>query len=128
MGKVRNEIVAIVAADSELFSSLQLTKALWDKLEPTKRNHPLDDMLVREKLKEVIQGFFNEAPARKVLVDDSGLHVQNSGASDSASTSGSPLQEFLEKVKNLYKAPEETGLLEALKNLKRLGPSESSNQ
>lgn len=113
MGKVKNEIVAIVAADAEPFSALQLVKSLWDELEPEKRRHPLDDGVVREKLEEVVRKLFSEVPADKVLI----INPKNR---DSNTPSNSPLQEFLEAVKAIYEAPEETGFIEALKGLKKI--------
>lgn len=116
MGRVKNEIVAIVAADAELFSALQLVKSLWDKLDPQERNHPLSDSVVQEKLGKVVQELFKEVPAEKILIDNSGLRSPHG----ETRSSNSPLQKFLEAVRAIYENPEETGFIEALKGLKKI--------
>lgn len=122
MGKVKNEIVAIVAADTEPFSALQLVQSLWDRLDPQERDHPLNENLVRGKLEEIVQELFERAPARKVLIDRSRISIQGQDASGSTS----PLQDLLEGVRSLYEDPEKTGFVEALRNLKGLSNSQSA--
>lgn len=122
MGKVKNEIVAIVAADAELFSTLQLAQSLWDRLNPQERDHPLNEDVVREKLREIVQELFKGAPARKVLIDNSGISPQDQSASGSTSL----LQNLLEGVRSLYKDPEKTGFIEALRKLKGFSKPQST--
>lgn len=101
MGKIKNSIVAIVTSDSEPFSCLELTKMVWDKLEPSVRSHPLDDRLVEEALLQSVETVLEHHPGNYRLF------------------SGQKLQELLQLVKEAYENPE-VELIDMIKNLSGL--------
>ncbi|HCZ06065.1 MAG TPA: type I-D CRISPR-associated protein Cas7/Csc2 [Thermotogae bacterium] len=101
MGKIKNNIVAIVASDSEPFSCLELTKMVWDRLEPSMRSHPLDDRLVEEALLDSAKTILEHHPGRYQLFTDQ------------------KLGELLKLVTEAYENPS-VELIDMIKNLKGL--------
>lgn len=105
MGKIKNSIVAIVASDSEPFSCLELTKMVWDRLEPSVRSHPLDDRLVEEALLESVKTVLEHHPGKHRLLTDTNL------------------QELLRLVTEAYENPENE-LIKMIGDLKGLKTAE----
>ncbi len=102
IGKVKNEIVAIIGSDAELLSSLQLTKAVWDKLDAPVKQHPLPHDKVKEALLECVEESLKDAPATVQILKER------------------ELEDLLKEIREIYANPVEKGFVDALKNLKKL--------
>jgi len=87
IGKINNTIVAIILSNGEVFSSLELTKGVWDRLE--KKEHPLNTSEVEGKTLEVTRELADKLPFKTTII------------------AGKELQEVLESVRQAYKEPEE---------------------
>lgn len=87
IGKINNTIVAIILSNGEVFSSLELTKGVWDRLE--KKEHPLNTSEVEEKTLEVTVELADKLPFKTTLV------------------TGEKLQEVIESFRQAYKEPKE---------------------
>ncbi|WP_047265122.1 type I-D CRISPR-associated protein Cas7/Csc2 [Marinitoga sp. 1155] len=73
MGKIKNDIVAVVVSDCEIFSTLELTKMVWDKLENKK--HILDENIVVPKMIESIEELSEEQFGNLKLIKNEELKV-----------------------------------------------------
>jgi CRISPR-associated protein Csc2 len=75
VGKVRNEIVACIFSDCELFSNLELTQHTWDRLcaDGNAPEPPLDDEAVRKAVKESVAALQSNVFGRVVPVTDDDL-------------------------------------------------------
>lgn len=100
MGKVSNRIVALLAGETEMFSSLQLAKMLWDELKPDQRVHPLKDDELVEVLTRIVEENIKNIPSKVVLF------------------TREKLSNLIDEIKKVYQDPQTTGFVEALKNLK----------
>lgn len=103
MGKVSNKIVAIVAAETELFSTLQLTKMLWDSLKQgsSQMEHPLREDILMQELTNIIEKSLETVPSKYVLIK------------------GEELSQLISEVAEIYRKPERTEqFVNALKQLK----------
>jgi|GEM_PF-1675968 CRISPR-associated protein Csc2 len=107
IGKVSNIVVAIVGAEAEIFSSLQLTKLLWDNLSVNERTHPLKDDVLTEKLAKIIEDVCQKAPSRTELIV------------------GDELKKLLDETKKIYQNPKD--FVEALRNLKGILASKTGD-
>jgi len=96
IGKISNEILAIVGSNSEIFSTLELVKATYDKLDNT--SHPLN----KEDVKKATMEAFNDL-MKKHFVKHSILI-------------GQELENLLEEVRKIYKDPKP--FAEEIKKLK----------
>ena len=69
IGKIKNKIVAVVFSDCELFSNLELTQDVYDRLRPENKAElpfPLDDAAVEQavvgSIDSLITGIFSQRP------------------------------------------------------------------
>jgi CRISPR-associated protein Csc2 len=93
IGKIKNKIVAVAFSDCELFSNLELTQDVYDRLKPKGKAElpfPLDDNAVEQavvqSIESLITGVFSQKPA--ILI-------------------GEELEEELQGVAELYYKQEE---------------------
>ncbi|MCD6239013.1 MAG: type I-D CRISPR-associated protein Cas7/Csc2 [Thermotogae bacterium] len=105
MGKMKNTVVTIVASDSEPFSCLELTKMVWDRLNPSSRYHLLDDEPVRNALLSSVKEVLESYPGKCKTLE------------------GEELEKLLKVVIEAYEKPEEE-LVNMIKDLKGLKAEE----
>lgn len=54
-GRIRNTLVAVVFSDCEIFSNLELTQEVYDRLSTSDREHPLADSIVQRTTAEAVR-------------------------------------------------------------------------
>ena len=60
LGKMRNTIVGAIFSDCELFSNLELTQSVYDRLGEEGRQFPLDDTKVKTEIIAAVEGLAGE--------------------------------------------------------------------
>jgi CRISPR-associated protein Csc2 len=85
IGRIKNIIAGIVFADSEIFSTLELTQKVYD----TNATHPQQEETVIKSVKEAIPELLENIPIRKLLLPDE------------------ELTSLLQEINKLYESPEE---------------------
>ncbi|OOC47421.1 MULTISPECIES: type I-D CRISPR-associated protein Cas7/Csc2 [unclassified Thermosipho (in: thermotogales)] len=99
LGKVKNEIIAIIISDAEIFGSLELTKKVWDKLEV--KEHILEENIVDEKILESVKELLDGEFCKYKIVEKNDLKV------------------LKDEIKSIYLKPEDN-LISLFKNVKSI--------
>lgn len=72
MGKVRNHLISMAFSDCEMFSNLELTQEVYDRLRSAngELSFPLDPQQVETTMKEAIGALWDEVVGKKVRLHD----------------------------------------------------------
>jgi len=74
LGKMKNSVVAVAFSDCEMFSNLELTQEVYDRLKATapdgELTFPLDQQKVETAMKEIIDALWSEVVGKKVRMKD----------------------------------------------------------
>ena len=97
LGKMRNTIVGAIFSDCELFSNLELTQGVYDRLGSEGRQFPLDDNRVQSEMAGVVADLTNEVIGNLQPIADA------------------ELTELISEIRQTFASPTEVkGLLESL--------------
>ena len=97
LGKMRNTIVGAIFSDCELFSNLELTQGVYDRLGSDSRQFPLDENQVKLEVAGAVAGLTNEVIGNLQPVADA------------------ELTELIGEIRQTFASPTEVkGLLESI--------------
>ena len=101
LGKMRNIIVGVIFSDCELFSNLELTQCVYDRLGSDGRQFPLDENLVKLEVAGAVAGLTNEVIGNLQPLADAELTEL---ISEIRQTFANPteVKELLESITALY--------------------------
>lgn len=103
LGKMRNILVGAIFSDCELFSNLELTQRVYDRIEPEDRKFPLDEKHVKSEVIAAIADLSHEVIGNFQILSDTELNalireVQQTFASPTA------IKSLLQTITDLYDA------------------------
>ena len=101
MGRIKNTIAAVVFSDCELFSNLELTHAVYDRLHPTAAEDlvfPLSDAIVAQAVQGSIEQLVQQVVSRAPVVVQGEALMQIIGETITLFRSDDHVQELLTKI------------------------------
>ncbi len=101
LGKMRNTIVGAIFSDCELFSNLELTQTVYDRLGEDGRQFPLDETTVKSKIIGAVTDLGNEVIGTLKPIPDAEL-TELIGEIRQTFTSPTDVKELLEAITALY--------------------------
>ena len=101
LGKMRNTIVGAIFSDCELFSNLELTQGVYDRLGSEGRQFPLDDNRVQSEMAGVVADLTNEVIGNLQPIADAEL-TELIGEVRQTFASPSEVKGLLESITALY--------------------------
>ena len=78
IGRMDNTIAAVVFADTEIFSTLELTKAVYQAIDETILDHPLNDVAILEAIQQVIPGLQDKIVGKVSAMSNDDLSMLHS--------------------------------------------------
>ena len=102
LGKMRNTLVGAIFSDCELFSNLELTQSVYDRLGPDNRKFPLNEETVRIKIAEAVASLTGEVIGNVQPLTDSELTALISEVQQTF-TSPDEVKGLLDSIKTLYR-------------------------
>ena len=70
LGKMRNTLVGAIFSDCELFSNLELTQSVYDRLEPENRKFPLKEKRVKSEVVAAVESLSREVIGNLQILGD----------------------------------------------------------
>lgn len=101
LGKMRNTLVGAIFSDCELFSNLELTQSVYDRLGQDDRNFPLNGEKVRTKIAEAVISLSEKIIGNVQPLTDSEL-TELIGEIQQIFTSPDEVKALLDNIKKSY--------------------------
>ena len=101
LGKMRNTLVGAIFSDCEIFSNLELTQCVYDRLGPDGRQFPLDENKVESVITDAVAALIGEVIGSVQLFTESELTGLISEIQQKF-TSPDEVKELLDSITALY--------------------------
>lgn len=101
LGKMRNTIVGAIFSDCELFSNLELTQRVYDRLGEEGRQFPLDDTKIKTEITAAVDELVGEVIGTLQPIPDTQL-TELIGEIRQTFTSSTDVKSLLEAITALY--------------------------
>ena len=101
LGKMRNTLVGAIFSDCEIFSNLELTQCVYDRLGPEGRQFPLDENKIKSVLTDAVAALMGEVIGSVQPLTETEL-TELIGEIQQKFASPDKVKELLDSVKELY--------------------------
>ena len=101
LGKMRNTLVGAIFSDCELFSNLELTQRVYDRLGSNRQQFPLDDKQVATEISGAVEDLSHEVIGNLKPLKDGEL-TELVGEIQQTFASPTEVRELLESITRLY--------------------------
>ena len=103
LGKMRNMLVGAIFSDCELFSNLELTQSVYDRLGPDGRKFPLDENKVKSEVVAAVADLSQEVIGNLQILSDAELYELRNKIQQTFA-SPTEVKTLLESITALYDA------------------------